>query len=385
MRDFGHRVGFLLATSAIAWAGAARAGETLVYTYDALGRLTATTTTDGVNNGVTTSIAYDPAGNRSGYTVSGVGSPSSPTVAGGGFEAPDQGASYLYRPTGSFTYNSGVAGNGSAWGFAAAPEGDQVAFIQTIDAPAVISLPVSGLTVGASYAVRFYIALRPGYAANPITVAFNGVTLGTFTPGSTSFTAVTSAAFTAGAAAGTITFTGSSYAGDTATGLDNVTVVVASAPPPTVGGGGFETPALGASYAYRPTGTPATFTYNSGVAGNGSAWGFAAAPEGNQVAFIQTADAPAVISLPVSGLVTGTSYVATFQLAARPGFPSNPVTVAFNGTTLGTFSPASTSFANVTSAAFTASGSSGTLTFTGASYAGDTSSGLDKVAVSVAP
>jgi YD repeat-containing protein len=368
------------ACSVLALASAADAGETVSYSYDALGRLTAATSSGTVNDGVATSLAYDPAGNRSAYTVSGVNSPS---VAGGGFETPDAGNSYLYRPTASFTHNSGVAGNGSAWGFAAAPEGDQVAFIQTIDAPAVITLPVSGLVAGASYAVRFHIALRPGYAANPIIVAFNGVTLGTFTPGSTSFTAVTSAAFTAGAGTGNLTFTGANYAGDTATGLDNVTIVLA--PAPTVAGGGFETPALAATYAYRPAGTPAVFAYNSGVAGNGSLWGFAAAPEGSQVAFIQTIDAPATISLPVSGLVAGTRYVAAFRLAARPGFPSNPVTVAFNGIPLGTFSPASTSFAMVTSAAFTASGSSGTLSFTGANNAGDTSTGLDKVTVSVAP
>jgi YD repeat-containing protein len=374
----GHWIG--LTASAAALASAVQAVETVTYKYDALGRLTVTTN----GNGTIAAVSYDPVGNRTGYSVSGISGINSPTVAGGGFENPDAGASYLYRPTANFTHNSGVAGNGSAWGFAAAPEGDQVAFIQTIDAPAVISLPVSGLAAGSSYVVRFQIALRPGFAANPITVAFNGVSLGTFTPGSTVFTAVNSAAFTAGGSTGTLTFTGAAYAGDTSTGLDNVTVALASAPAPTVSGGGFESPDVGASYAYRPTGGPAAYTRNSGIAGNGSAWGFASAPEGDQVAFIQTIDAPAVISLPVSGLVAGTSYAVTFRLAARPGFLSNPITVAFNGASLGTFTPASTAFASATSGAFTPSGSSGTLTFTGANYAGDTSTGLDDVRVAVA-
>ncbi|HEY0313558.1 MAG TPA: Ig-like domain-containing protein [Allosphingosinicella sp.] len=41
------------------------------YSYDALGRLVATSSSGTVNNGLTTGIAYDPAGNRSCYTVAG--------------------------------------------------------------------------------------------------------------------------------------------------------------------------------------------------------------------------------------------------------------------------------------------------------------------------
>lgn len=63
----------LLATSSFALAGAALGNETVTYSYDALGRLTATTSAGTVNNGVATGIAYDPAGNRSTYTVSGAG------------------------------------------------------------------------------------------------------------------------------------------------------------------------------------------------------------------------------------------------------------------------------------------------------------------------
>lgn len=223
MQRLGHHLWFW---SALALASAAEAGETVTFSYDALGRLTATASSGTVNNGVATGIAYDPAGNRSAYNVSGAGSSGGPTVTGGGFETPEAGASYLYRPTAAFTYNSGIAGNGSAWGFTA-PEGDQVAFLQTIDQPAVISLPVSGLVAGTRYVVRFHVAARAGYAANPVTVAFNGIPLGTFAPASTAFAAATSAAFTAASGTGTLTFTGASNAGDTSTGLDNVTVAVA--------------------------------------------------------------------------------------------------------------------------------------------------------------
>ena len=64
-----------LTASAAALASAAHAGETVSYTYDALGRLTATSSSDTVNPGVTSSIGYDAAGNRSIYAASVSGSP----------------------------------------------------------------------------------------------------------------------------------------------------------------------------------------------------------------------------------------------------------------------------------------------------------------------
>jgi opacity protein-like surface antigen len=63
----------MLAGSAAALAAAAQAAETVTYSYDALGRLTATSSSGTVNAGVATSVGYDPAGNRSSYSVTGVG------------------------------------------------------------------------------------------------------------------------------------------------------------------------------------------------------------------------------------------------------------------------------------------------------------------------
>ncbi|HEX8225553.1 MAG TPA: Calx-beta domain-containing protein [Allosphingosinicella sp.] len=62
--------------------GAAEAAETITYSYDALGRLTASSTTGTVNNGVSTGIGYDSAGNRTTYTVAGGSGP--PPPPGGG-------------------------------------------------------------------------------------------------------------------------------------------------------------------------------------------------------------------------------------------------------------------------------------------------------------
>jgi outer membrane biosynthesis protein TonB len=73
-RKMGHRSStWLLAGSGLALATAASASETTTYTYDALGRLVSTSSSGTVNNGLATSVGYDPAGNRSTYTVSGAG------------------------------------------------------------------------------------------------------------------------------------------------------------------------------------------------------------------------------------------------------------------------------------------------------------------------
>jgi RHS repeat protein len=62
---------FLLAASVASFAAAAQAGETATYGYDALGRLVATSSNGTANNGMATSLSYDPAGNRTVYGVSG--------------------------------------------------------------------------------------------------------------------------------------------------------------------------------------------------------------------------------------------------------------------------------------------------------------------------
>ena len=69
MRNRGHRAGLALATSAIAWASAAEAGETVTYSYDSLGRLVRVERAGTVNNGVKAQYSYDPADNRANVAV----------------------------------------------------------------------------------------------------------------------------------------------------------------------------------------------------------------------------------------------------------------------------------------------------------------------------
>jgi hypothetical protein len=74
--------GWRCVVCALLLAGPACAAETVTYTYDALGRLTATTSSGIVNNGLSTSIAYDPAGNRTSYGVTGAGGGGPPPPPG---------------------------------------------------------------------------------------------------------------------------------------------------------------------------------------------------------------------------------------------------------------------------------------------------------------
>lgn len=208
---------------------AAPASETITYRYDELGRLVGTSSTGNVNNGLTTSIDYDPAGNRKTYAVAGAGSGGggggAAIVADGSFEDPPQNGGYAYGPTVTgvtFGGDSGVAANGSPWGFPTAAEGNQVGFLQ---GTASIALSVSGLTPGTAYVARFWIAPRISTGGTPVTVSFNGTSVGTFTPTAAAYVATT--AFTPSAATGTLTFTTGATT-DVSTAIDAVAVVPAS-------------------------------------------------------------------------------------------------------------------------------------------------------------
>ncbi len=58
-----------IAFALVALSGPALAQETVTYQYDALGRLVRSDVAGGPNNQVQTSIAYDPASNRTNYAV----------------------------------------------------------------------------------------------------------------------------------------------------------------------------------------------------------------------------------------------------------------------------------------------------------------------------
>jgi hypothetical protein len=138
------------------------------------------------------------------------------------------------------------------------------------------------------------------------------------------------------------------------------------APPPSLVNPSFEIPALGGGYQYNPNaaGIGWTFSPNSGIQGNGSAWGAAPAPNGTQTAFIQgTSTITQTLSLNAG------SYTLSFQAARRSCCVApyvQPIKVTVDGTQIGSLvSPASTSFAAVSIPFSVATTGAHTLTFTG--------------------
>ena len=151
----------------------------------------------------------------------------------------------------------------------------------------------------------------------------------------------------------------------------------------------FSTPSVSASpgFMYNPTGTAWTFAGASGVAAQGQPifypWYTVVAPGGSgQAAFIQNyvgpntqfTGRPGIISQSITGLTVGDSYTLSFFAAQRPNFVVNPFTVTAGGSTLGTITPGSTTFASY-SETFTASSSTELLAFT--STLGPTSGNFD--------
>ncbi|PAX06399.1 hypothetical protein CKY28_17535 [Sphingomonas lenta] len=151
----------------------------------------------------------------------------------------------------------------------------------------------------------------------------------------------------------------------------------------------FEQPAvagLPGGFQYNPSVAGTYFGGNSGVAANGSAWFFATATDGSQVGFLQsTTSAKATITLNVSNLTPGARYVVKFRMAQRPNWNPDTIFVAAINNALGTFTPSSTSFQSVTTAAFTPTTSVGTLYIEGTASAGDLTVAIDSISIVPAP
>jgi hypothetical protein len=97
--DLGNRWLVLLCTAlaALLVAAPSIAQETVTYTYDALGRLIASSISGGPNNGTQTGTSFDPASNRTNYTVT--GTPVPPSFAIGNATAVSEGGSLTFTVT----------------------------------------------------------------------------------------------------------------------------------------------------------------------------------------------------------------------------------------------------------------------------------------------
>jgi hypothetical protein len=149
----------------------------------------------------------------------------------------------------------------------------------------------------------------------------------------------------------------------------------------------FETPTLSSgAFVYNPTGVAVgwTFVGDSGIAANSSPFYAPVAPDGVQAAFLQVAPSSTAgaFSQSISGLTIGDNYSITFFAAERSGFPTDVFTVSLGGTSVGSFTPSTTSFVSETGTTIAATATSETLLFQSTSSGTvDSDSAIDKVVI----
>jgi len=155
-----------------------------------------------------------------------------------------------------------------------APEGVQVAFLQ--GAGSSISQVLTGLIPGTSYTVTFSAAQRARTNINGQTwqVQLDGTAIGSYAPPESAiFYTDYTASFTATATSQTLAFVGTdTHGGDNTVFIDNVRCSQSI----TIQDSGFESPSV-SGYSYGVTGSPWTFSAQSGnsgagIAGNGSSF-----------------------------------------------------------------------------------------------------------------
>jgi uncharacterized repeat protein (TIGR01451 family) len=312
-----------------------------------------------------------------------------------GFETPSLGsgsAAYLYDPTSSpwtWVGQAGVSGNGSGFtsGNPNAPQGSQVAFLQNTGS---FSQALT-LTAG-SYVVTFDAAQRATYQSSSQTfqVRVDGVSEGSFTPAGITYVTLTTSVFTLAAGVHTIAFVGQNPSGgDNTAFIDQVSLTAPPPPPPTqLQDPGFETPSVGSghsAYIYDPTASPWTWVGQAGVSGNSSGFtsGNPNAPQGSQVAFLQNAG-----SFSQAVTLTAGSYAISFSATQRATYQSSSQTfqVQVDGVSEGSFTPAGTAYATLTTSAFTLAAGVHTIAFVGQNpHGGDNTAFIDQVALTLQP
>lgn len=165
-----------------------------------------------------------------------------------------------------------------------------------------------------------------------------------------------------------------------ASGYSNeASAVPAAGGPPSFANASFETPSL-TTYSYNPAGSSWTFANNAGIQHNGSAYsGSVVAPDGVQTAFVQSISSTLGTMSQSVNFPAGT-YRISFQAARRSG-NIQPIRVSVDGTAVGTYTPASNSFALITTAYFTVTAGSHTISFAATDNVGDKTSFIDLVSI----
>jgi hypothetical protein len=117
------------------------------------------------------------------------------TIADNSFETPYLGpAGFAADPAGSdwsFSGGAGIAGQGSPFFSTTPPDGTQAGFLQSYQSQGSFSQTITDLTIGDTYDLTFWDAVRTGYPATEFTVSLGGTQIGDYIPGSYSFVSQT--------------------------------------------------------------------------------------------------------------------------------------------------------------------------------------------------
>jgi hypothetical protein len=293
---------------------------------------------------------------------------------------------FVYDPTGSAWTFGGTAGlttNGSGFtsGNDAAPQGEQVAFLQ---GQSSVSQAVT--FAAGTYAISFSAATRANMGSpQTLQVLVDGDVVGTFNNlAGSAYGILTTGSFAVTAGSHTITFRGTNLnGGDSTAFIDEVAVTQVST---GLNDASFEGLALGAGgYQYSPAGSAWAFDGSAGVAGNGGAFtsGNPSAPDGTQAAFLQQTG-----SMTQSVTFSAGTYTLSFAAAQRGNVASaQTLQVLVDGTVVGTFNGFSgTGYSTLTTSSFTVDAGSHTVTFQGTNLnGGDNTALIDQVAVNQQP
>ncbi len=287
----------------------------------------------------------------------------------GSFEAPALPVSpgFQYLPAGSgwtLTGGAGISRNGTGFtsGNPNAPQGSQVLLLQGIASASQTITCVAGY-----YTFNFYAAQR-GNMPNTQTfeLRVDGALVQSFTPSGATYTNYTSNLVLVNSGTHTIELRGTNPLGtDNTAFIDDIKTTRIR----DISLSGFESPALPVSpgFAYAPTGGPWTFGGGSGLSRNGS--GFTAsnpaAPEGNQVMFLQGgSSASTTMTVQRAGY-----YRFKFKAALRGANPTQPtaknIRITVGSTPVGEFSLTSTNYTEKISLAIFLNVGAQTVTITG--------------------
>ncbi|WP_322922462.1 chitobiase/beta-hexosaminidase C-terminal domain-containing protein [Paenibacillus campi] len=314
------------------------------------------------------------------------------TIFNTDFEKPEVGSIKPGPFTNGWTFDShsGIQRNGSAFGAANAPSGQQTAYLKTDSGTNGTMLQQLNFPAG-TYKLSFQGATRSGYGVQTFDVYVDSQKVGSFAPQSSSFSTLTTNAFTVTAGKHTVKFVATSNTGDHTAFLDKMIIREAASTPdpetPVAGelqNGGFETPTIASNSSTKtrvgPFTSDWTFDSRSGIQGNGSVFAPAAnAPEGTQTAYLKTDNGINGTIQQQLTMAAGT-YKLNFKGAKRTNLGGTQTfDVYIDNNKVGTFAPNSGTYANYTTNAFTVTAGQHTIRFAATSTTGDNTAFIDDV------